>query len=89
MCGCITMRDIHNISILFVHRDPLASFIRNDLEILKKHFVVYSVCINLNGFKALLNLIGSISKVDVIFVWFAGFQAFISVFLAKFLVRNL
>jgi glycosyltransferase involved in cell wall biosynthesis len=67
----------------------MASFIRNDLKILKEHFVVYPVCISFNVLKALLSLIFSISKADVIFVWFAGFQAFISVFIAKFFCKKL
>lgn len=75
--------------ILFVHRRILPSFVRNDLEILRKHFDVYPVCISVNIFRVLFEIFRSIVRVNVIFVWFAGFQAFISVFLAKFFRKKL
>jgi len=77
------MKSKYNRGILFIYRRPIPSFVRNDIKILKKHFAVYPVCISFNIFEMLVELFRSIIKSDVIFVWFAGFQAFISVFLAK------
>ena len=83
------MTSRQNPRILFVHRRILPSFVRNDLEILRKHFDVYPVCISVNIFRVLFEIFRSIVRVNVIFVWFAGFQAFISVFLAKFFRKKL
>lgn len=75
--------------ILFIHRSVMPSFVKNDLKLLKRHFVVYPVCLSRNVLETLHGLASSIMKTDMIFVWFAGFQAFVSVFLAKFFGKKL
>jgi glycosyltransferase involved in cell wall biosynthesis len=67
----------------------MPSFVKNDLKLLKRHFVVYPVCLSLNVLETLPSLARSITKTHMIFVWFAGFQAFVSVFLAKFFGKKL
>jgi glycosyltransferase involved in cell wall biosynthesis len=83
------MNKRYSAKILFIHRSPMEQFVQNDLRLLKKHFVVYPVCLSLNVLKTLPSLINLISKTHIIFVWFAGFQAFVSVFLAKFFDKKL
>jgi len=78
-----------SLGILFILKGPLSSFIKNDLELLNKHFMVYLLRINLNPFKFLCSFIKSIRNTDIVFVWFAGFQAFISVFISKIFRKKL
>lgn len=83
------MKELPNLGILFLFREPVSSFVRNDIKLLEKHFKVYCVRLSFNFFETLYGVIRSLAKADVIFVWFAGFQAFISVFLAKFFRKKL
>lgn len=71
-----------NRKILFVYR-RLVPFVKGDLEILRKHFAVYPVRISMNILKVVKGLVSFVPRADIIFVWFAGFQSFLSVFLAK------
>jgi glycosyltransferase involved in cell wall biosynthesis len=83
------MKKKYNPKILFIHRSVMPSFVKNDLQLLKRHFFVYQVCLSRNALETLHDLLSSIMKTNIIFVWFAGFQAFISVFLAKFFRKKL
>lgn len=67
----------------------MPSFVENDLNILKKHFDVFPICLSSNLLVNVPNLIRSIIDTNMIFVWFAGFQAFVSVFLSKFFGKKL
>lgn len=77
------------IGVLFLYRRPLSTFVKGDIELLKKHFAVYPVCISINVFRLLHDFVRTIMKTHIIYVWFAGFQAFVSVFLAKFFGKKL
>jgi glycosyltransferase involved in cell wall biosynthesis len=77
------------IGILFLYRHPLSTFVKSDMEILKKHFAVYPICIGFDFVKMMRNLIRALTRASIIYVWFAGFQAFISVFLAKLFGKKL
>ena len=63
------MRSKEDVRILFVH-PHMAPFIKNDLEILKKHFEVVSVYWKTK--KDFLSILKNILKVDITFSWFAG-----------------
>ena len=68
--------------ILFVFRYP-SSFVKNDLEILKENYDVIPLHATNNLLKTLFKFLLYTRKVDLIFVWFAGHQAFLSVLFAK------
>jgi len=57
------------------------SFIKNDYEILKKHFIVSQV--NWHGKRDIFKILKKVINKDLVFVWFASDHAGISVFLAK------
>ncbi len=78
-----------NLGVLFILREPIPSFVKNDIRILRKHFRVYPVRIGPNLLETLRGFIRSIARTNLIFVWFAGFQAFISVFLSKIFRKKL
>jgi len=59
----------------------MPTYIRKDFEMLKKHFDVKPL--NFSFFK-IINLISQMSKSDIIFIWFAGYHAFIITILSKF-----
>lgn len=77
-----------NRRILFVYR-RLVPFVKGDLEMLRKHFVVYPVRVSMNVLKVIKGLVSFVPRADIVFVWFAGFQAFLSVFLAKLFRKKL
>lgn len=68
--------------ILFVFR-YYSSFVKNDLEILKENYDVLPLHATNNLLKTLFKFLLYAPKVDLIFVWFAGHQAFLSVLFAK------
>ena len=68
--------------ILFVFRYP-SSFVKNDLEILKENYDVIPLHATNNLLKTLFKFLLYTRKVDLIFVWFAGHQGFLSVLFAK------
>ena len=77
------------IRILFVYYSRLPSFVRNDLEILKRHFAVKELRIPtfrnpLNIFKLLF----LIARVDLVYTWFAGTNAFFAVLFSKLLGKK-
>ncbi len=77
--------------ILFVHKG-VRSFVRKDLEILKKHFVVRNleypsprgILKNVwQQLRLLWNSLVMVPAVDGIFIWFAGYHSFFPVLFAK------
>jgi glycosyltransferase involved in cell wall biosynthesis len=78
-----------SVGILFLFREPVSSFVRNDIKLLERHFRVYCVRLSFNFFETVCGVLQSLVKADIIFVWFAGFQAFVSVFLAKVFRKKL
>lgn len=74
-----------NIKICFVG-DLSATFIKNDYNILKKHFDVTLIEPLKNKFKwlkYLLNVKSITKNSDVVFCWFAGWHSVVGVFYAK------
>ena len=78
-----------SLGVLFILRGPLSSFVKNDLKLLSKHFKVYLVRIGLNPLRFLCSFIKSARNTRIVFVWFAGIQAFISVFISKIFRKKL
>ena len=66
--------------ILFIHYS-FSSFIKNDLEILKKHFDVKTI--RWRGKRDLLKIAFNVLKSDITFTWFAGDHAAVAVFFSK------
>jgi glycosyltransferase involved in cell wall biosynthesis len=62
------------MKILFVYKHK-RSFIKNDLEMLKKH---HDVIPFLFKFSKILQLRKQIKKCDVVFIWFASFHSYIT-----------
>lgn len=67
----------------------MVPFVKNDFEILKRHFTVYPVQVSKNIVKSIVGFVRFTYSSDVIFVWFAGYQALLSVFFAKLFRRRL
>lgn len=67
--------------ILYVHRDPFTSFIRKDFELLIKKFDMRRI--RARPRTLIIKLLMNVPKVDLVFIWFAGWHAFLSVLLAK------
>ena len=67
--------------MLVVYYGNKSTFIQRDIDILSKHFDVDEISIRKIG--DVFSLIRKIRRNDVIYIWFAGKHAGISVFLAK------
>ncbi|MDW8040703.1 MAG: glycosyltransferase family 4 protein [Nitrososphaerota archaeon] len=76
------------IKILFVYY-KLASFVRSDLEILRRHFDVKELEIPTfrNPFN-ILKLFLWTARVDLVYTWFAGTNAFFAVLFSKLLRKK-
>lgn len=70
----------NRIKILFIY-PSLSSFIKDDLEILKKYFIVKPV--EWKGKKSIFKLLRGVIWADVTFSWFASDHAFVVVFFSK------
>jgi len=70
------------MKILFVYRH-LSSFVKNDLCCLSNRFPVFSLHVSKNLMKTGIRFLVKTPKVDIIFVWLAGYQAVLSVLFAK------
>lgn len=68
--------------VLFVFRH-FSPFVENDLKILKENYDVIPLHATNNMLKTLFKFLLYAPKVDLIFVWFAGHQGFLSVLFAK------
>lgn len=67
----------------------LASFVRSDLEILKRHFVVREL--KITTFRNPLNILKLFMEIacnDVVYTWFAGTNAFLSVLFSMLLRKK-
>ena len=76
------------IRILFVYYQ-LSSFVRCDLEILKRHFDVKEL--RISTFRNPLNILKlflGIARVDLVYTWFAGTNAFFAVLFSKLLRKK-
>jgi glycosyltransferase involved in cell wall biosynthesis len=67
--------------VALVYYSSFSSFIRNDYDILSKHFDVRAI--NIKGIYDLPNLVREIYKCDLSFTWFAGEHAFLAVLLSR------
>ena len=68
--------------VLFVYR-RMVPFVKSDFEALKRNFPVLPLHVTRNLIKDCADFARFITKSDVIFVWFAGFQALLSVFFGR------
>ncbi len=75
-----------NIKVLVVYYSDKQTFIQRDIDILKKHFSVEEF--SFRSAMDIFSLTRKISKNDVVFVWFAGKHAGISVMLANILRKK-
>jgi len=76
------------IRILFVYYQ-LSSFVRSDLEILKRHFDVKEL--RIPTFRNPLNILKLLlwtARVDLVYTWFADINAFFSVLFSKLLGKK-
>ena len=67
--------------ILFVYY-TFSSFVRNDLESLKKHFDIKTI--RWFGKRSIFRILFSAMKADITFSWFAGDHAAVTVFFSRF-----
>ncbi len=74
------------VRVLLVYYGTKSTFIQRDLNILSKYFDVDEMSIKYVG--DIFTLARKIKKADVIFIWFAGKHAGISVLLSKMLKRK-
>lgn len=74
-----------DIKILYVYKHD-RSFIRRDLDMLRRHFKVISFPFSLWRLPLLPIFI---TRVDVVFIWFASYHAFITSIFTKLLSRKL
>ena len=75
------MRHLKNkIKILFVYRS-LLSFVKGDLEILRRHFEVFPV--QWRGKRDIPRIAQGVLKSDLTFSWFASDHAAVTVFFSK------
>jgi glycosyltransferase involved in cell wall biosynthesis len=73
------------IRILFIHHN-FSSFVKKDLEILKKQFDVKQIA--WHGKKSILLIIKGALTTDITYCWFAGDYAGIAIFLSKMLKKK-
>ena len=74
------------LKVAFIYYSSLSSFIKNDYNILSRHFNVREV--NIKGIRDMPKLARSIVWCDLSFVWFAGEHAFPAVVLSKVLGKK-
>jgi len=84
----VMSRDGRNIRILFVYYQ-LSSFVRCDLEILKRHFDVKSLHIpTFRNPLDILRLFVGVLHADLVYTWFAGTNAFLIVLFSMLLRKK-
>lgn len=77
-----------SVRILFVYY-KLSSFVRSDLEILRRHFDVKELRIpTFRNPLNILKLLLGIARVDLVYTWFAGTNAFFAVLFSKLLRKK-
>jgi len=68
------------MKILFIHHKLNATFIKNDLKILKRHYDVTDFYFTI---KKIPQLIKEIKNTDVVYVWFLSYPAFLAAKIAR------
>jgi len=76
------------MKVLLVYRN-LSSSVKNGLYCLSNRFQVFSLQVSKNLLKTVMRLLVRTPKVDLIFVWFAGYQAVLSVLFAKLFQKKM
>jgi len=66
--------------VLFVYKHENSTFIKNDIEALKKHFVVTPF---LFRFNKIFSLIRELRRCDVVFIWFCSYHAYFTARLTR------
>jgi glycosyltransferase involved in cell wall biosynthesis len=79
-------KPLKKLKIALVYYSALPSFIKNDYDLLSKHFKVSKV--NIKNTKDVFGLMAAISKCNLAFIWFAGKHAFPAVLLSKALGKR-
>jgi glycosyltransferase involved in cell wall biosynthesis len=74
-------KPLSKLRILLVYYFIFSSFIKNDFDLLSKHYEVSKI--NIKSIKDIFSLAAAISKCDLAFIWFAGKHAFPAVLLSK------
>jgi len=69
-------------TILFIYCN-FSTFVKKDYEILKEKYNVISLHATKNLLKTIFKLLWNTRKVDLVFIWFAGWHAFLAVLFAK------
>lgn len=69
------------LRILLVYYSVFSPFIKNDCELLSRHYTVSKI--NIRTIKDIFSLVSALSKCDLTFIWFAGKHAFPAVLLSK------
>lgn len=67
----------------------MVPFVKSDFEALRRSFTVYPVQVSKNLVKSIVDFVRFTPSSDVIFVWFAGFQALLSLFFTKLFRRKM
>jgi glycosyltransferase involved in cell wall biosynthesis len=79
-------RQLSNIRVAFVYYSSFSPFIKNDYDILTRHFDVYKI--KIKKMKDIFRLAVSALKCDMAFIWFAGKHAFPAVLLFRALGKK-
>jgi glycosyltransferase involved in cell wall biosynthesis len=74
------------LRIALIYYSAFSSFIKNDYDILSRHFDVFKF--NIQSAKDILSLMAAISKSDLSFIWFAGEHSFPAILLSKALGKK-
>ncbi len=74
-------KSLSKLRILLVYYSAFSSFIKNDCDLLSKHYEVSKI--NIKTIKDIFNLAAAVSMCDLTFIWFAGKHAFPAILLSK------
>src|SRR5271157_5036327 len=79
-------KSLSKLRILLVYYSAFSSFIKNDCDLLSKHYEVSKI--NIKTIKDIFSLAVAVSKCDLTFIWFAGKHAFPAILLSKILRKK-
>lgn len=82
------MLETRQMNIVFVYRH-LSSFVYGDLQALSDKFNVFPVKVSKTLISGIVNLARFVPKCDLVFVWFAGFQAVLATIFARLAGKKL
>jgi glycosyltransferase involved in cell wall biosynthesis len=82
------MVETRQMNIVFVYRH-LSSFVYGDLQALSDKFNVFPVRVSKTLISGIVNLTRFTPKCDLVFVWFAGFQAVLATIFARLAGKKL